>query len=480
MQLKSKTFLKGRGGRRRRGRTSRPLAAIAALTLLSAACGDDGDSTAASGDGSDGGSGGGGAPSFEGEEITFWIMNNGPDPEADAEELVEPFEEETGAEVDVVVVGWDVQFDEISNAAATGEGPDLTQAGTTQVPYFATLGGFEDLSDRVDDIGGSSAYSEGVWATTQVAGQEQVWALPWFTEARALYYRTDVLDAIGADPAEAFTDWDSFRSTLEDIQELGEIDGQPIEPFGSPGRNAYDLVHHVMPFVWSNGGSEMNEDSTEATIDSEESQEALMFFGDLLADGLYASSELERDGTEVENQFKAGNLAVWMGGPWTLASTDREDDENWTPAARENVGIAPMPTGPSGDAYTFVGGSNLMMFESSEHKDATWALMQFLSEPDVQLEYAELLGMYPSTTEGQETLAEAGENEAAFLEAIEQGRTYAAIPQWGAIEQAFKDRFANILEMAAGVSNTEYTEENVASELEAAAEEADNLLAQGG
>lgn len=410
--------------------------------------------------------------------VTWWIMNNGPDPQGDAEALVEPFEAATGVDVEVVVVGWEDQFNEISNAAVTGTGPDLTQVGTTQVAHFASLGGFEDLTDRVSDIGGSDSYSEGVWSTTQIAGEEENWALPWFTEARAIYYRTDVLEAAEVPADEAFTDWEHFRCTLEAIDELGEIDGQAIEPFGSPGRNAFDLVHHVMPFIWAAGGSELSEDASEATINSAEAQEGVMFYGDLLADGLYSVAELERDGTEVENQFKAGNLATWMGGPWTLASTAREDDENWTEAARNNVGIAPMPAGPSGEAFTFVGGSNLMMFEESDNQDAAWELMKYLSTPDAQLSYARLLGMFPSVTEAQEILAEDGPNEAAFLEAIEQGRTFAAIPAWGDIEGIYLSHLADVLEMAAGVGEGEYSADAVADKLEEAALEANDALAE--
>ena len=152
------------------------------------------------------------------------------------------------------VVGWDVQFDRIRNAAVSGEGPDITQAGTTQVPFFAALGGFEDLASRVDDIGGSGAYADGVWNTTQVDGQDGTWAVPWFTEARSIYYRKDVLEKAGVDPATAFKDWDSFRATLQAIKD--KVPG--IQPFGAPGKKAFDLVHHVMPFVWDAGGAELS------------------------------------------------------------------------------------------------------------------------------------------------------------------------------------------------------------------------------
>ena len=81
------------------------------------------------------------------------------------------------------------------------------------------------------------------------------WAVPWFTEARSIYYRKDVLEKAGVDPATAFTDLDSFKATLQAIK-----DKVPdIEPFGAPGKKAYDLVHQVMPFVWDNGGAELSD-----------------------------------------------------------------------------------------------------------------------------------------------------------------------------------------------------------------------------
>jgi multiple sugar transport system substrate-binding protein len=450
------------------------VAAMVFATAFVAACGGDDD------DGGDGGSAAA-APASDtalkkGTTVRLWIMNNGPDPVKDTQRLVQPFEQKTGVKVDVQLVGWDVQFDRIRNAAVSGEGPDLTQAGTTQVPFFAALGGFEDLTDRTKDLGGSGAYPEGVWATTQVQGQEGTWATPWFTEARAIYYRKDVLEKAGIDPKTAFADWDSFRTTLQTIKEkVPEIDGKPIQPFGTPGKKAFDLVHHVMPFVWDAGGAELNEDASKSTIASPEAQQGVKFFADLFKDGLADKAQLERDGTQVENQFKAGRLAVWMGGPWVLQSSEREDDDKWVEAARQNVGVAPMPSGPSGKGYTFVGGSNLMMFKSSKNKNEAWALLKYLSEPKVQTEYAALMGMFPSKADAQAQAGEGDANKAEFLKAIQQGRSYAEIPQWGQIENAYKGRFGEILDKAArgGIDDAA-----LSTELRKAQDEADALLSQ--
>jgi multiple sugar transport system substrate-binding protein len=447
--------------------------AVIVAALVAAGCGGDDDS-----------GGGGTAPAGsneikKGTTVKLWIMPNGPRPEEDMEAALKPFMQKTGINVDVEVVGWDVQLDRIRNAAVSGEGPDVTQAGTTQVPFFAALGGFEDVSSRVEEIGGESAYAPGVWKTTQVVGQDGVWAVPWFTEARVIYYRRDVLEKAGIDPVTAFEDWDAFRSTLETIKEkVPEIDGEKISPFGTPGKKAFDLVHHVMPFVWDAGGAELSDDAKKSTINSPQALEGVTFMADLVKDGLFNASELERDGTQVENQFKGGKLAVWMGGPWVLGSIERSDDENWVPAARENVGLAPMPKGPGGEGFTFVGGSNLMMYRSSQHKNEAWELIKFLSQDQVQTDYAAIQGMFPARVEPQQAYGESnGEMFQAVFQAIQQGRTYAPVPQWAQIETAYRSRFGNILDSAAG-KGAGYTPDTVKKQLDEAATEADGFLAQ--
>ncbi|HEX5621532.1 MAG TPA: sugar ABC transporter substrate-binding protein [Solirubrobacteraceae bacterium] len=447
------------------------IAAVLVGALVYTGCGGDDDSTSSN---SSSNTDSQAAKITPGTTVKLWIMPNGPQPQEDMEASLAPFTEKTGIKVDVEVVDWGVQLDRIRNAAVSGEGPDITQAGTTQVPFFAALGGFEDLSDRVEDVGGSGAYPEGVWQTTQVVGQDGTWAVPWFTEARSIYYRKDILEKAGVDPATAFKDWDSFRATLQSIK-----DKVPnIQPFGTPGKKAFDLVHHVMPFVWDAGGAELSSDNSQSTINSPEAATGVDFFAKLVNDGLADKSQLERDGTQVENQFKGGKIAVWIGGPWVLPSADRTDDTNWTDAARKNVALAPMPAGPNGDAFTFVGGSNLMMFSASEHKNEAWEVMKYLSQDQVQTDYAKLLGMFPARVEPQQAVGEAsGPNYEAVYQAIQQGRTYSPIPQWAEIENTYKGRFGNILDEAA---KGQYSEANVQKQLDEAAKEADALLAQGG
>lgn len=434
---------------------------VAGLAAGGAACGS-GEPTA----------GAGGAA--QREVVRIWIMNNGPQPVADLERIVKPFETKSGVDVRVELVGWDVQFDRIRSAAATGRGPDLTQAGTTQVPFFASLGGFEDLSNRIADIGGADAYADGVFATTQVQGLEGTWAVPWFTEARALYYRLDALRHAGVDPATAFTDWQAFRRTLAALKRrpLGQM-----EPFGGPGAKAFDLLHNVAPFVWGAGGAELSRDATRSTIDSRAAARGVGFAAGLVRDGLWSRSSIRDDGTTVETNFKEGRFAAWAGGPWVLASARRSEDTNWDDAARENVRAVPFPAGPSGRRTTFVGGSNLMMLRSSKHKQAAWKLMAYLSQDSVQREYAALLGMFPARLDPQAAAGTASADHRTFAQAIREGRTYAPLAEWAQVENVYRTHLGRVLDRAAA---GEASAAAVTRQLRKAAREADAVLVRKG
>ena len=52
-----------------------------------------------------------------------------------------------------------------------------------------------------------------------------------------------------------------------------------IQPFGAPGKKAFDLVHNVMPFVWDNGGAELSDDAKKSTINTPEAQTGVRVHG---------------------------------------------------------------------------------------------------------------------------------------------------------------------------------------------------------
>jgi multiple sugar transport system substrate-binding protein len=135
-----------------------------------------------------------------------------------------------------------------------------------------------------------------------------------------------------------------------------------------------------------------------------------------------------------------------------------------------------MPNGTAGKGYTFIGGSNLMMFKSSKHKDAAWELMKYLSSDEVQTKYADLMGMFPARLGPQKQQGTLDAEHESFYKAIStQGRSYAPIPQWAQVENAYKGQLGRILDTAA---RGDLSDAQVKAMLDKAAKEADGLLAQ--
>ena len=76
-------------------------------------------------------------------------------------------------------------------------------------------------------------------------------------------------------------------------------------------------------------------------------------------------------------------------------------------------------------------------------------------------------------------MGESDPNHQEFFQAIQEGRSYAAIPQWAQVENTYKNSFGDILDIAAGDGGKPYNPQTVEQQLQSAAKEANGLLAQG-
>src|SRR5690606_29074868 len=92
--------------------------AIAGLALAGCTTSDGGDAAAAT-------------------SLTVWIMG---DSSAHFDELVAPFEDETGIDVETVAVPWDSIDQKFTTAVASGNGPDILQIGISKLRTFADSG----------------------------------------------------------------------------------------------------------------------------------------------------------------------------------------------------------------------------------------------------------------------------------------------------------------------------------------------------
>ncbi|HRE46579.1 MAG TPA: sugar ABC transporter substrate-binding protein [Aggregatilineales bacterium] len=431
------------------------------------------------------------------QEVTLklWIMPNGPDPAGAVSAEIAAFEAANpGYKVEYEILDWGSAWTRITNAAVSGEGPDVTQLGTTWVGAIDAMDALHHFTDEeIAAIGGKDNFTAASLNTVVRADTTDgaVVSLPWFTDVRAINYRADIFAELGIDPATAFADWDSFTKTLQTIKDaklMGkDAEGKefPIYPIAFPGKNDWNVLHNFAPWVWSAGGDLISADLKTATFNDEKSVEGVAFYASLFTSGFTPPDTLELNSAQVDGLLSSGKAAMIVSGPWNVPNSRTSIDKNgWSDPSKEGnlwpeaYAVAEIPAGPAG-RYTFVGGSNLGVFKSSANLEGAVKLAQFLVSDSSQARYTQTIGMLP-TAKSTLALAEfAGDKDySVFISAVENGKSYPAIAAWGPIETIMVTNLGALWDDVAGVNGAFDAAKMIPARLAAAAEEVTKALAQ--
>lgn len=111
---------------------------------------------------------------------------------------------------------------------------------------------------------------------------------------------------------------------------------------------------------------------------------------------------------------------------------------------------APLP-GPDGPGVSMAGGASLVIFRGSERKSDAWKLVEYLSRPDVQLEFYALTGdLPPRRTAWNDTTLANNRYARAFRTQLDRVVPLPKVPEWEQIatkvfeygEQAIRGRLS--------------------------------------
>jgi multiple sugar transport system substrate-binding protein len=120
---------------------------------------------------------------------------------------------------------------------------------------------------------------------------------------------------------------------------------------------------------------------------------AFDFYLSLFRDGL-APVAGTNDIANVYQEFARGMFAMWITGPWNVGEMRKR-----LPSELQTAwATAPLP-GPTGAAsgVSLAGGSSIVLFKASPHKDAAWKLVEYLARPEQQLRFSRLTGDLPAS-----------------------------------------------------------------------------------
>ena len=367
------------------------------------------------------------------DEIELSVMQHAADPTLTAQvlqPLLNQFQAQTRVRVNLQCLDWVTGRHELTKMALYHHGPDVSEIGSSLVSEPIAMNALRPFALwDLAKIGKPLDFVPACWSTTQVADDGQVWAVPWLAEAFVIHYRKDLLRQAGVDEATAFQTQTQIVQTAARLKDSGVA--IPVEhPFRA---DRFIALHVLASWMWSYGGDYLSPDRKRVLLDQPEALAALQSYFGLLN---YLSPEGRRLMIEEGNEplFPRGRSAIAFG---TIRLTKPTYD---LPAeVADNWGVAALPQ-PS-----FVGGSNLVIWNHTRHAPAALELVRFLTRVSSLAHCCGPLAALPARLAALNTPEFTQDPVLNVMgDAIRGGRAYPAFTLWGLLEDKFIDALLKI------------------------------------
>lgn len=267
-----------------------------------------------------------------------------------------------------------------TSAFLLGDSPyDLVYMDVVWTPKFAAAGWLRDLSDYTAEAELADFLDSNIQAGRY---QGQLYRIPLRSDAGMLYYRTDLLDQIGADPPETF---DQLLALSRRIQE------QDLTEWGYlwQGKQYEGLSAMFVEILAGYGAFWIDPETLEVGLDAPEAIAAVEFLRTTIEEEISPPGVTTYDEDPTRRLFQSGESAFLRNWPYVyrLAAD--------SPIAGR-YGIKPMVHAPGHSSGACLGGWGLGISKTSRHPDEAWRVIEFFSAPEIQKRYILETGYVPA------------------------------------------------------------------------------------
>ena len=232
---------------------------------------------------------------------------------------------------------------------------------------------FIDLGPALGEV--AEAHFEAIIDNNTVDGR--LVAMPWYTDAGLLYYRTDLLEKYERPVPNT---WQALTDTAAHIQEQERAAGNDLLwGYVFQGKAYEGLTCNALEWVASQGGGTVVADDGDITIDNPAAVEAVnlagTWVGEITPEGVLNYAEEEARGV-----FQSGNAVFMRNWPYAYSLSQGEDSP-----VKDRVGIAVLPEGEGeGSHAAALGGWQLAVSRYSGHPEIATDLVRHLTSAEEQ------------------------------------------------------------------------------------------------
>ncbi len=280
-----------------------------------------------------------------------------------------------GITVNMEVVPWGTCQDKSMTLASAGNPVSVAYMGSRTLLKLSSEGLIvpAEISDEA-----AALYQPGVLKTVSSGGK--YWGYPHAFSTKALYINCDLVTKAGLE-CKAPETWADMIAMAKAIKEKDGVAG-----IGIAGKDFDNTMHMFLDFLYSNGGTVLNAETGEVTLDSKETRETLQMYKDILPYAEEGPTAWERD--QMKDLFNDGKLGMYVNGPWGWGQ-----QKDKVP----NQMIAPVPHGPSGKSGTILITDSLVVFKQKDPavEAAAQKLAQALTSGQAQYDLDSSWGLTP-------------------------------------------------------------------------------------
>ena len=233
-------------------------------------------------------------------------------------------------------------------------------------------------------------YIDGIFAD-MIGGQTvdgRLVAIPWFSDAAGLYYRTDLLDKYGLDVP---TTWEELTEAAEIIQEGEQAEGnEEFVGYVWQGNDYEGLTCDAHEWLVSATGDSFITVDGEVNVTDPAFAAIVQEAADAWVGGVSPEAVTTYQEEDARNYFQAGNAAFQRNWPYAFPLGNADDS-----AVAGQFDWVPLPDGGN-RVGACLGGWQLAVSQYSDNVEAAVEFAKFMGGAEVSRVRALVMGLLPA------------------------------------------------------------------------------------
>jgi multiple sugar transport system substrate-binding protein len=327
--------------------------AAVSLALVASACGG-GDDTASS------------ATDKPTGNATLWVRDS---QKGFINLLTDQYNKTHDGKIQVTVIPAPSFVQKFGTAAQTGAGPDIASIDLVYLPFFASKGVLDDLTEVQNQLAWKDSLSPAHRKLAEYDGK--VYALPFTAEASMIFYNKDLFKKAGLDPAKPPKTFDEMLNAARKVHALGK----DYYGFTMAGQCGGCNVFEVAPHVWASGGKILSDDGKTAMFNSQQVTDTLTLYRQMWTEGLMPSNAKTDNGSIQGTTFQGGKTGMVTLGAFYVQTlmADKKID----------FGVTPI-MGKDGGTASFAGGDEIAVTKSAKNKAVAYDFVKWATGEEAQ------------------------------------------------------------------------------------------------